>query len=246
MERDVLSVSILIGADIAGKLLTGRRHILKCGLVAVETLLGWTLMGAVPLVGERENATMMAISMFVKDNNIEGLWTLDVLGIKDPIETKTQKEREEETEESFLKTVKVNSLGRYEVQLPWLEKHPGLNDNKDLAVRRLQSTVKKLQAEGPYADYQAVFESWLAEGIIECVPEKERDNWGHYLPHRHVVKENSTTRIRPVFGASAKERQFLSLNECLERGPNLIERVTSVLLRFREGAIIEMHLYGLI
>ncbi|XP_076645562.1 uncharacterized protein LOC143355011 [Halictus rubicundus] len=225
------------GADVAGRLLTGRRHILKCGLVAVETLLGWTLIGKVPGAGKRENATLLAMSMFVRDNNIEDLWTLDVLGIKDPIETKTQQEREKEVKESFVKTVRRNNLGRYEVQLPWLENFPGLNDNKDVAVRRLQSTVKKLRAEGLYADYHAVLKSWLEEGIIECVPDKEKDNWGHYLPHRHVVKENSTSRIRPVFDASAKERQFPSLNDCLEKGPNLIELVTSVLLRFREGEI---------
>ncbi|XP_076247890.1 uncharacterized protein LOC143187553 [Calliopsis andreniformis] len=209
----------------------------ECGLVAVETLLGWTLMGAVPEIGKREDATLMAISMFVKTNDVEDLWALDVLGIKDPIEAKTQKQREEGVKENFLKTVKKNGKGRYEVQLPWLENHPGLSDNKDIAVRRLQSTVKKLKTEGLYADYHSIFEGWLAEGIIERVPEEEKDRWGHYLPHRHVIKENSTTRIRPVFDASAKERQFPSLNECLEKGPNLTELVSSVLLRFREGEI---------
>ncbi|KAF2888965.1 hypothetical protein ILUMI_17207, partial [Ignelater luminosus] len=41
-------IELLIGADFAGKLYTGRRHILKNGLVAVETTLGWALMGQVP------------------------------------------------------------------------------------------------------------------------------------------------------------------------------------------------------
>ncbi|KAF6207540.1 hypothetical protein GE061_015987 [Apolygus lucorum] len=37
-------VDVLIGADVAGKIWTGRRIVLKCGLVAMETVLGWTLM----------------------------------------------------------------------------------------------------------------------------------------------------------------------------------------------------------
>ncbi|KAF6199956.1 hypothetical protein GE061_006254 [Apolygus lucorum] len=37
-------VDIFIGTDFAGKLFTGKKKKLKCGLVAVETLLGWTLM----------------------------------------------------------------------------------------------------------------------------------------------------------------------------------------------------------
>ncbi|GLV33515.1 hypothetical protein CBL_20246, partial [Carabus blaptoides fortunei] len=40
---DSKSVELLIGADVAGKLFTGNRQILKSGLVAFETLLGWTV-----------------------------------------------------------------------------------------------------------------------------------------------------------------------------------------------------------
>ncbi|XP_017788505.1 PREDICTED: uncharacterized protein LOC108571046 [Habropoda laboriosa] len=207
VNNGVLSVSILIEAGIAGKLLTGRRQILECGLVAVETLLGWTLMGAVPVIEKRE----------------------DMVQVLKTIETKTQKEHEEKVRKDFLKTVKLNKEGRYEVRLPWLENHTVLNNNKDMAIRRLQSTVKKLQTKGLYAEYNSIFESSLAEGIVERVPEKEANNWAHYLPYRHDIKENSTTRIRPVFDASVKERQFPSLNECLGKGANLIKLVTSVL-----------------
>jgi len=38
----------------------------------------------------------------------------------------------------------------------------------------------------------------------------------HYLPHRPVVKESGTTKVRPVFDASARERGQPSLNQCLE------------------------------
>uniref|UniRef100_A0A0A9W2L7 Pro-Pol polyprotein n=1 Tax=Lygus hesperus TaxID=30085 RepID=A0A0A9W2L7_LYGHE len=73
-------------------------------------------------------------------------------------------------------------------------------------------------------------------GIIEEVPGDDWDS-GHYLPHRPVFKEHSTTPVRPVFDASAKEKGHPSLNQCLETGPNLIELIPSVLLRFREGKI---------
>ncbi|GIY99707.1 hypothetical protein CEXT_361981 [Caerostris extrusa] len=39
------SVHLLIGVDIAGKLLLEKFVNLSCGLVAMETLLGWSLMG---------------------------------------------------------------------------------------------------------------------------------------------------------------------------------------------------------
>lgn len=42
-------IEVLIGSDVAGKLYTGRTFKLATGLVAVEMLLGWTLMGKIPI-----------------------------------------------------------------------------------------------------------------------------------------------------------------------------------------------------
>jgi hypothetical protein len=47
------------------------------------------------------------------------------------------------------------------------------------------------------------------------------------------MKEGGTTRVRPVFDASAKERGRPSLNQCLEKGLNPIEIIPTLLLRFR-------------
>lgn len=66
------------------------------------------------------------------------------------------------------------------------------------------------------------------------VPNNEVEIESYYLPHRHVIKNNSTTKIRPVFDASAIEKNGLSLNQCLETGPNLIEQIPNILLRFRQ------------
>lgn len=38
-------VDILIGADVAGRLFTGQKKVLKSGLVLMQTKLGWTIMG---------------------------------------------------------------------------------------------------------------------------------------------------------------------------------------------------------
>ncbi|KAL7304673.1 hypothetical protein TKK_0002917 [Trichogramma kaykai] len=63
-----------------------------------------------------------------------------------------------------------------------------------------------------------------------------RDPERHYpkklIKPRHVVKENSSTCIRPVFDASVSCNDGPSVNQCLETGPNLIELITNILLRF--------------
>ncbi|GFU10013.1 integrase catalytic domain-containing protein [Trichonephila clavipes] len=48
IQENTGPIEVLLGADVAGKLITGRREELKTGLVALETKLGWTLMGKVP------------------------------------------------------------------------------------------------------------------------------------------------------------------------------------------------------
>ena len=60
---------------------------------------------------------------------------------------------------------------------------------------------------------------------------------GHYLPHRPVVKESGTTRMRPVFDVSARERGKPSLNQCLEKGVNLIAIIPAILVRVRINQI---------
>ncbi|XP_033225950.1 uncharacterized protein LOC117178634 [Belonocnema kinseyi] len=229
------SVAVLIGANVAGKLLTSRLHTLAGGLTAVETRLGRTLMGKVPIKSEDDlNMAVTAISMFVKEADIKDLWSLGAIGIRDPIEQRLKKDTEKATKQALLNNVIMSEEGQYEVKMPWLENYPPLKDNKNVAVKKLQSTARNLKADRLFEDYDAVFQDWLAEGIIELVPVEQEKDWGRYLPHRHVVKENSTTFIRPVYNASDKEEESPSINDCVEKGVTLIELIADILLLFRE------------
>jgi len=67
-------VVLLIGADIAGKLLTGKWRELKCGAVALETLIGWTLMGKTNIQSTRkEDSALMIVSMFAQEASVADL-----------------------------------------------------------------------------------------------------------------------------------------------------------------------------
>uniref|UniRef100_A0A8D8ZDH8 Reverse transcriptase domain-containing protein n=1 Tax=Cacopsylla melanoneura TaxID=428564 RepID=A0A8D8ZDH8_9HEMI len=57
------------------------------------------------------------------------------------------------------------------------------------------------------------------------------------MPHHPVVKIGSSTPVRPVFDGSAKEIGKYSLNECLDKGPNLIEKIPACLARLRQGKV---------
>ncbi|KAJ8982623.1 hypothetical protein NQ317_002674 [Molorchus minor] len=229
-------IEMLFGADIIGKLYTGRKQELTCGLFAVETLLGWTLMGKIQSTISGKSSAMAVFSLFVREAKVTDLWELDILGITDPAEKKSRKEKDKLTQDRFLATTQVDEQGRYVVRLPWLEDHPPLASNFAIAKKRLDSTANKLKSSQMFERYDLVFKEWESEDIIEEVIDSQSHDNGlvHYLPHRPVIKESSlTTKIRPVFDASSHEKGKPSLNQCLEVGPNLITRIPTVLLQFR-------------
>ena len=78
-------------------------------------------------------------------------------------------------------------------------------------------------------------------GHAEPVPAEDLDlvpSSVFYLPMHVVYKSSSsTTKIRPVFNASAKSASGVSLNDTLLVGPTVHSPLTDVLLRFRTHRI---------
>ena len=120
------SISLLIGADVAGKIVTGKILQINQGITALETKLGWTILGRNIDDDSGTDTTLTIMSMFTQETNISDLWRLDVLGITDPIESVTKEARQAEIKTSFQETTKIDNEGRYEVLLPWKENHPSL------------------------------------------------------------------------------------------------------------------------
>ena len=56
----------------------------------------------------------------------------------------------------------------------------------------------------------------------------------HYLPHHCVIRQDKqTTKLQIVYDGSAKTKtDNISVNDCLETGPNLIPKLFDVLITF--------------
>ncbi|XP_035211064.1 uncharacterized protein LOC118185333 [Stegodyphus dumicola] len=231
------NVSLLIGADNYWKLVKEKIERLNSTLVTMETKMSWILMGKLfDHIETSENGThaVAVTSLLIHSSKIENLRKLDLLGIRDPVETKCRKEMEITTLNHFNKTVTFEE-GRYEVHLPWVIEKDCLSQNFDIARQRLNSTTHQLIKKGKFEDYENVFTDWLNDGIIEEVSEHEMNNRCLYLPLKGVFKETSTTKLRPVFDASCKDKNLRSLNDCLEKVSNLLEQIISIILRFRKN-----------
>ncbi|XP_035205477.1 uncharacterized protein LOC118180503 [Stegodyphus dumicola] len=226
----VPEIGLLIGADYLGALLTGRIEPIDNNLVAIKTKLGWTLQGK-----QRNYSKSLESIVYANNLDLTELWSLDVIGIRCPAEVKSRQVTDEETVDFFRKT-KRNEDKRYEVCLPWKSGRTELETNKELATIRLISTTKNLIRSGHLREYDDVFNERVRDGIIEIVDKDEKR--GHYLPHHPVIKTGATTtKIRPVFETSTKDFIGNSLNNCLEKGPNLLELVPKLIMQFRKNAI---------
>ena len=132
------------------------------------------------------------------------------------------------------------------MKLPWKSDLPKLLDEAQARQRlgRLSGKLSKDKVLCELYHNHNVFCDYLQEGFIEEVPQQQsgvQDPGPHtvyYMPHCPVVKESSTTtKVRPVFDASAKGPNGYSHNDCLETGPSLIPNLPGILIRFRRWAV---------
>lgn len=134
-------------------------------------------------------------------------------------------------------------MGRYEVTLPWKSESvkSDLMDNFNNAKKRLIKLQVKLDQDDNLShEYYKVFDDYERTGIIEEVPshELQATHPTYYMPHRPVVKEDRvSSKVRPVFDASAKGYNGVSLNDCLHTSPSLNPDLVEVLVRFRRWPI---------
>ena len=125
--------------------------------------------------------------------------------------------------------------GHYETRLLWKRPDIELPDNRAAAVTRLHHTERKLDRDQRLSClYTDVIESYTREGYARKVSQdgmEQSRQW--YLPHHGVICPKKPDKLRVVFDAAARCRGT-SLNENLLTGPDLINSLIGVLLRFRQ------------
>ena len=79
--------------------------------------------------------------------------------------------------------------------------------------------------------YHLAMEEYFNGGYTERIKEQPTEE-GWYLPHNPVISDTKNTKVPIVFDSAAKVKG-VSLNDLLEKGPNLLNDLTGILLRFR-------------
>ncbi|KAK3750317.1 hypothetical protein QZH41_010820, partial [Actinostola sp. cb2023] len=135
-----------------------------------------------------------------------------------------------------------DSVGNWIAPLPFREEITQLPNSRELAVRRLKSTIRNLERKPEMKKHYFTFmQSFLDHGHAEVVPLDEvattKPCW--YLPHFGVHHPQKPNKVCVVYDAAA-ECCGVSLNSLLLPGPDLTNSLIGILLRFRESPVAFM------
>ena len=223
----------IIGAELfavmlrSGKVISGANR-----PIALETSLGYVVMGTVPTFSDFDSPQSSFFAAV--DHSLEDLvskfWELEEVPAQH-----FDSPSDAECEELYKSTVERDLSGRYIVSLPF-NKHPSLLGNSySNALRRFYFLERKFQK---YPDlkthYCEVIREYLREGYISEILDDSISQPSYIIPHHAIYKpDSSSTPVRIVLDASAKTDTSLSLNDILHIGPKLQSDVVTIFINFR-------------
>ena len=235
-------VGILIGQNNADLLLENEHR--KGNFdepIAVRTSLGWMLIGNYKKSINSNNFDFNANNFNTEiSEKLERFWTIESYGTKLNAESMLPSERKAI---DILQKETVLKNGHFETPLLWKKDNVVLPNNRDIAIKRFLSLEKKFQKNPEFSKmYHTQISEYLELGYARKLEKHEAlktSNVTSYLPHHGVLHPNKPGKVRVVFDASAKH-QNTCLNENLLRGPDLLNNLVSVLLKFRHGKFAVM------
>ena len=116
--------------------------------------------------------------------------------------------------------------GSFCVGIPWKQNPKNLPSNKETALRRLIGLSKRFKNDPKlFAAYSNEMKKFIDSGFIEVSRPSDTDLC-HYIPH-HPVWHPRKGSLRIVWDCA------VSLNDFIYEGPDLLNQLTDVLIRFR-------------
>ncbi len=151
----------------------------------------------------------------------------NMLRVDDCVQTAQLSPREEYAIQQLRKSL-VYADGQYQAACTWApgEGRPSLNYTQ--ALNRLVSLERSKYFQDAHLrrKYAEVIQLWEAESFVREVKLGTEDV-AYLMPHFPILKDSRSTPIRPVMDCK------IALNKFLLSGPNLLNNIDDVLLRYR-------------
>ena len=131
------------------------------------------------------------------------------------------------------KTKLIN--GEIWVEYPFVKNPACLPYNRHCVVRVAEKVEKGLIKDGLHNVYCEQIKQFLDRGVAVKLSQEEMQSWTgpcQYITHHGVLKDSVTTPLRVVTNSSFNNGGN-SLNSCMASGPNSLNPMLDVMLRFR-------------
>ena len=137
--------------------------------------------------------------------------------------------------------IKVGS--QWMIPYPWRKDPTLLPDNRDLVMKRLESTEQRLKRNPEQVEaYCKQMEEMESLEFAQKLSKEEQNAYQdpvHHTPHHTVLRPDKSTPARFVFKSSSAF-QGHTLNDYWKKGPDLLNCIFGVVLRFREKKVAVM------
>ena len=231
MIPDTDAAGILIGQDNSDALLPlDVRRGAKGEPFAVKTMLGWSING--PARGHAgAKSSLFVCSSFSAPHVVEEV--SGDAGMQMHLE-KREMSREDAAVLRLWEDQCELVDGHFQLPIPW-RPEVDLVNNEHLAISRLKSLQRSLVKREIFDRYDEEIGKLIQKGYAEPAPHLPQSDKVRYIPHHAVINPKKPGKLRVVFDCAAKTNGH-SLNDNCFPGPDLLNRLIPVLIRFRSFA----------
>ena len=239
IHRGTGPVDLLIGIDHA-RLHTGETK--QSGhLVARNSPLGWVVFGAAS--GKIQQASSVLLVSYSTPVDLSDFWTTEAMGVAvKPCICSADKITQSEREETRIIQSSCTKMGnQWMIPYPWKADPKLLPDNRSQAIKKLEATERRLRKNPENAEaYDQQMQEMERMKFSRKLSEKELNEYKgpvHYIAHHEVLRpDKKSTPVRIVFNSSSVY-QGHRLNDYWFKGPDLLNGLFGVVLRFRENRV---------
>lgn len=221
-------IDILFGVDIYALIIEdGIRKGQINEPVAQNSALGWLIFGTITA----QNIPSIKVNTLTLSQSLQRFWENEKL-CENPILS----EEHQQCVAICKNSMKRLDDGKLQVSIPFVmnpESDNFLGDSRKMAMKRFFLLEQKFKKHpGLREKYNEDFMSYINNGHMSISTSPH--NVGYYLPHREVIRNDSTTtKLRIVFDGSAKSSNGFSLNDRCLNGPTIQPNLIDTFNRWR-------------
>lgn len=240
LRREAGPIDILVGINYPN-LHLGKTTV-KDGLVLRESPLGLVVFGVKGESLDEESKQVLHVRV-ASPVDITDFWKTESMGVNaQPCTCKADEMSKEERKELTLTEQSCKLEGnRWQISYPWKKDASLLPNNYDQVLKKLESTEQRLRKNTQHAEsYDKQIKEMEEMRFARKLTQEELKSYNgpvYYISHHAVVRpEKKSTPVRIVFNSSATYKGH-TLNDYWYKGPDLLNSLFGVILRFRENPV---------